>query len=69
MVEAMLIGTIVFYPHADLWMAYIDFKRRQDVLRVGQLHWRVTKALNDEIYSTTAVAMVGTAALARHQGS
>ena len=30
-------------------MAYIDFERRQDVLRVGQLHWRATKALNEDL--------------------
>ena len=30
-------------------MPYIDFERRQDALRVGQLHWRATKALNEDL--------------------
>ena len=40
---------LFFCRRADLWMAYIDFERRQDVLRVGQLHWRATKALNEDL--------------------
>ena len=62
MVVVMLIGSNVFYPRADLWMAYIDFERRQDVLRVGELYWRATMALNEDLLQELSTPMYTEAA-------